>query len=535
MSQFEEAFHQLDVCLTRRMEVFHTPALVTALTDRSRSIRVSALGLSSLETREPVRTDHLFAIGSIGKSFTALAILQAQEAHLLDLHAPVKEYLRWFEVCSASSPITTHHLLTHSSGLPRGTDFSPDPRAEVYGLRVLSTGFAPGTHFWYSDLGYKVLGLVLEAVTGLSYAEAVRRQILLPLEMGNTFAATTSALRPRMAAGYRPLYDDRPYSPGQPLVPAHWVETNSGDGCIVSSAEDMAKFARMFLNEGRGPHGRILSAAGYRRMVSPMIEQDGETYGYGLYLFEDEGYQMAGHGGDVPGYESYLWLDLSNGLGAVTLMSTPYTPRASFITLEAFRAAYLRRQMPENPPIPNFTHIPDPQPYTGSFQDSQGTLCFEAMSHHLFLVDGDQRILLEERGKDSFYAGHPDWNLFLLNFGRDPQGRIVEVTYGPRWLTNTAYQGPRAFETPDEWQAFAGHYRSYNPWETNFRVFSRQGKLILCAANGDEEILVPLADGRFRIGEEDYVPDTIAFEQVVEGRALRAVRSNCPYYRFFTP
>jgi CubicO group peptidase (beta-lactamase class C family) len=89
-------------------------------------------------------------------------------------------------------------------------------------------------------------------VTGKSYAQLVWDNILAPLEMHHTFAITTNQLRPKMAVGYRYLFDDRPHHPCHPLVPAAWVETNSGDGSIVSNAEDMAKFARMLLNEGHG-------------------------------------------------------------------------------------------------------------------------------------------------------------------------------------------------------------------------------------------------------------------------------------------
>jgi hypothetical protein len=297
----------------------------------------------------------------------------------------------------------------------------------------------------------------------------------------------------------------------------------------------MAKFARMLLNEGFGPNGPLISEAGYSKMVSPRIEDDGETYGYGLYLFEDEGYQFAGHGGDVPGYECYMWLDLTNSLGAITLMSTPHTPRASFLTLEYFRAAYLRHRLPVAPPLPDFTHIANPDQFTGQFVDESGALCFEADNHHLLLIDGDERIVLEARGTDCFYADHPAWNLYLLRFGRDPHGQVTEVTYGPRWLINNRYHGPRVFETPSAWSAFGGHYRSHNPWETNFRVFVRKGQLILCAADGEEEILVPQADGQFRVGEDDYIPERVSFDQVIDGQALRALRSNCRYYRFFTP
>lgn len=535
MQRFLEAFHQLDRCLFERMRAYNTPALVMALTDRHKTIRVSAFGKANLETSEPIREDHLFAIGSIGKAFTAIAVLQAYEAGLIDLHAPVKEYLPWFEVKSQFPPISVHHLLTHSSGLPRGTDFSPDPRAELYALRELETGFAPGAHFCYSDIGYKLLGVLLEAVTGKSYAALIQEKILTPLEMWDTSAQTVSSLRPRMASGYRYLYDDRPYQKSHPLVPAAWVETNSGDGCIVSTAEDMARFARMLLNQGQGPHEPLLSESSYRKMIQPMIEDEGEMYGYGLYLFEDDGYHIAGHGGDVPGYESYMWLDIDNGLGSIVLMTQPYTPRASFITLEFFRAAYLSHPLPDPPPLPDFTHLKDPNPYAGVYRSRDCTLTFEAAGHHLFLVTGGQRVVLEERANDRFFADTPDWDLFPFQFGRNEAGEVVEVCYGPRWLINDRYQGQTKFDSPPEWARFEGHYRSHDPWDTNFRVFQRKGQLIFCSPDGDEEVLVPLGGNCFRIGEEEYIPERLTFDQVVDGKALRAVRSGCPYYRFFTP
>jgi D-alanyl-D-alanine carboxypeptidase len=535
MARFADAFASLDQCLKERMDAFHNPALVMALTDPSKLFRLSSMGYVNLEAKIAIQPDHLFAIGSIGKSFTGIAALQASEAGLLDLHAPVTDYLPWFSVKSYYQPITIHHLLTHSSGLPRGTDFSPDPRSEVFALRDQEVGFAPGAHFCYSDLGYKVLGLVLEAVNGKPYAELIRAQILEPLEMNNTFAVTTNHLRPRMAVGYRHLYDDRPAHLCHPLVPAAWMETNSGDGSIVSTAEDMAKFARMLLNEGVGPHGPLISEKSYRKMIFPMIEDEGEAYSYGLYLFEDDGYCHAGHGGDVPGFESYLWLDLDNRLGTVVLMTTPYNRRASFIALEFFRQAYLGHHLPDTPPLPDFTHISNPQEYAGVYHSDQCELKLEAEDHHLFMLCGDLRVILEEREPDSFHANHPDWDLFLLKFVRSDAGKVAEVNYGPVWFTSEHYDGPNTFDIPAEWQAYAGHYRSHDPWETNFRVFSRKDQLILSMPSGEEEILVPISEGCFRISEEEYIPERMVFDQIVDGLALRVVKSSCPYYRFFTP
>lgn len=532
---YQEAFSRLERCLLERMQAFRTPALVMALTDRDSSVRVSSFGLASLETKEPVRRDHLFPIGSVGKVFTAVAILRAREEGLLKLRAPVTDYLPWFEVQSPYEPITVHHLLTHTSGLPRGTDFSPDPRAEVYSLRTQSAGFAPGKHFSYSDVGYKILGLILEKVTGKSYGEVIREKILAPLQMENTYAVTTSSLRPCMASGYRYLYDDRPNHVGQPIVPATWLETNSGDGCIVSTAEDVARFARMILNEGEGPDGPVISKESYQKLVSPRIDEDGEAYGYGLYLFEDDGYQIAGHGGDVPGYQAYMWLDISNGIGSVVLMSEPYTPRASFLTLDYLRAAFLGHRLPDAPPLPDFTHIKDPAEYAGVYRGPKLTMILKAEGHHLVMACGEHEVILEDHGSDRFYANHPNWNLFFIQFGRSAAGQVIEAFYGPLWLTNEQYCGSEVFPASPEWEVFCGHYRSHNPWETNFRIFQRKGNLYYCGADGNEEVLVPLGGDTFRIGEDESIPERITFDQVVEGKALRALRSGCPYYRFFTP
>ena len=534
MTTYEDAFRQLDESLLQRMERANSPGLVLALTDRSGPVRVSALGCAELNGQSPLQPEALFAIGSVGKSFTGVAVLQAAEARLLDLHGPITDYLPWFSVRNRFQPITVHHLLTHSSGLPRGTDFSPDPRAEIYALRELEIGFAPGSHFSYSDVGYKLLGLILERATGMPYADLIREKILLPLDMHSTFAVQTHELRPRMATGYRSVYDDRPAHPSHPLVTAEWLETNSADGSIVSTAEDMARFARMLLNEGLGPHGPVLSELAYRKMAFPMIEDDGEAYSYGLHLFEDEGFRYAGHGGDIPGYESYMWLDLDNGFGTILLATTPYPARASFLALEFFREMKLSGRLPEIPPLPDFTHVHNPGDYAGVYHSRDCSLTLHAEMHRLVLACDGQHIPLEERGMDTFYANHPGWNRYLLRFGRSQRNEVVEVSYGPHWLYSDRYHGQTEFPTPPEWETFSGHYRAHNPWASNFRVYTRKGRLILCEPDGSEEYLAPLGDGLFRIGDEAYIPERIRFDDVVESMALRATRSGCSYYRFFT-
>ncbi|HLL50099.1 MAG TPA: serine hydrolase domain-containing protein, partial [Thermomicrobiales bacterium] len=101
MTRHEEAFAQLDRYVEWQMAADNTPGLALALTDRERTLRVATYGFADLAARAPVTADTLFEIGSIGKSFTSLALLREHEAGILDLQAPVTRYLPWFEVRSA--------------------------------------------------------------------------------------------------------------------------------------------------------------------------------------------------------------------------------------------------------------------------------------------------------------------------------------------------------------------------------------------------------------------------------------------------
>jgi hypothetical protein len=103
-----------------------------------------------------------------------------------------------------------------------------------------------------------------------------------------------------------------------------------------------------------------------------------------------------------------------------------------------------------------------------------------------------------------------------LQFGRQ-EGEMVEVFHGARWYTNERYTGPTTFDYPPEWDAYPGHYRSHNPWHTNFRIVLRKGKLVLIEPAGSEEPMIPLNNGTFRLGTD------------------RANLSCCDYYRTFTP
>lgn len=157
-----------------------------------------------------------------------------------------------------------------------------------------------------------------------------------------------------------------------------------------------------------------------------------------------------------------------------------------------------------------------------------------AAGERLELVHRGERIALERAAPDTFLITHPDFALFPLTFGREG-GPVVEASHGGDWYAGQRYKGPRTFEAPAEWQAYAGHYRNEDPWQGSLRVVLRKGRLWL----GDTP-LAPLGPGLFRLGEEEHAPDRVRFEEVVQGRpgnpgkALRAIVSGTEFRRIET-
>ena len=544
MSGLQAFYDRLDEYIARRMEARRTPGLALALFDRERTVRASTYGVSELETQTPVAPDALFGIGSITKTFTAVAVLQAAERGLLDLQAPVTEVLPWFEVQSRFAPITLHHLLAHSAGIVGCIDRSPDTRAAAWALRETETAWPPGTHFYYSDAGYQVLALVLEEVYGQPFQEILRANLLEPLGMADSEPAFTHAMRPRAATGYRILYDDRPSHAGYPLVPAPWIEMNAGDCCIAATAEDLARFARLLLNRGQGPEGMLLSEAGYERLIhEPMATEYGFEYGYGIEVHRRDGFAHLGHGGGMPAYEAFMLVDVDHGLGVTLLSTTPsiHVRDLAWTVMTIWRRAHLGKSLEAvDLSLPDPTRVQNAADYAGTYYGDRGTLTLAAEGEQLVLhPQQGGRVVLEQRGQDVFYAPHPDLARFLLRFGRaatgeEGPGEVVEACHGGDWYAGERYAGPRTFEYPAAWDAYPGHYRSHIPWQTNFRVLLRKGGLWLVWPAGSEESLTPVGERVFRVGDEAS-PERLRFGQMVDGRALCANLSGSDYYRFFVP
>jgi hypothetical protein len=352
--------------------------------------------------------------------------------------------------------------------------------------------------------------------------------------MDHSDAVFTNDTYKRLAVGYAPLYDDRPYNPAEPLIPATWQEYAAGDGSVVSTAPDLAKYLRMLLNHGAGPGGRIISEESWKLLTQQAAKVPGEEntyYGYGMFSRTVEGHHYIGHSGGMTGYSARMEGDLNSGLGVVALENAPLGPEdiASF-ALQVMRAAAEGKplpQLPEAAPV-----VTDAADYAGAYTAADGrNFSISNDGGQLALNYEGQKVTLQARGQDVFLVNHPDFKLFHLRFGRQ-KGKIVEAFYGDEWFTNERYAGLRQFPHPRQWANYLGHYRGA---PDNFRVVLRKGKLWLISAEGDEMMLTPMP-GYFALAHQGQPErERITFDTPVHGKTLRATLSGVAYYRTFTP
>ncbi len=141
---------KLDTFTVAYMRAMNAPGMAQALTDAAATIRTVGYGFANVDLKAPVTPEHLFQIGSITKSFVALILLQLHDEGKLDLHRPVLEYLPWLPVTMPYGPITAHHLLTHTSGLPGASgNFSKRSR------RPPQAGLSAGSLFSLQQSGVR--------------------------------------------------------------------------------------------------------------------------------------------------------------------------------------------------------------------------------------------------------------------------------------------------------------------------------------------------------------------------------------------
>jgi len=307
------------------------PGLALAIVKDDKVVYLKGYGQADSSGR-PVTPQTSFILGSITKSFTALAVMQLVEAGKVELDAPVQKYIPWFRAdANASAQITIRELLYQTSGLPMLREplfwTDQDARALERTVRFLSSAqmsFPPGQGFEYSNANYETLGLVVQMVSGMSYEDYVRQNIFAPLDMKNSFTSQDEALKHGMAMGHRWWYG----FPVAATFPLNRSELPAG--YLISSAEDMAHYLIAEMNGGRYGNSSVLSSEG---IALTQTAPSPGTYAMGWELIDSSGHRLINHEGGMQTFQTSVFFDpeervgvfvAANVMSALDAFSTPH-------------------------------------------------------------------------------------------------------------------------------------------------------------------------------------------------------------------
>lgn len=288
----------------------------------------SGHGLADIPSRTPVTEDTAFRVGSLTKTFTAVAVMQLVEQGQVDLDAPANDYLRAFRLIPADPawrPATVRHLLTHTAGIrevlhPSGVGRElfgetvrsgrPVPSLARYYGAGLRVGAEPGTRWRYTDHGFATLGQLVEDVTGRPFDRYLREHVFAPLGMTSTDLVRSEAARARLATGY----DLRS---GGPEPHPDYVVVTAGGAAAYSTPRDMARYLAALLGGGGNEHGSVLKPATLATMFERQYQPDPRIPGLGLAFFRGSagGHAVLEHQGVVPAFTSQIFLAPDDGVG----------------------------------------------------------------------------------------------------------------------------------------------------------------------------------------------------------------------------
>lgn len=321
----------IDAYIEEQMRCLKIPGASLAIVEDDRIVHLRGFGKAHPKGEVP-NSQTPFFIGSLTKSFTALAVMQLVEAGKVELEVPVQHYLPWFRVADprGSAQITVRHLLNQTSSMPgllgmaNLGDFDNHPDATERQVRALSTlklTRPVGSAFEYSNTNYNILGLIIESASGESYADYVQHHIFDPLEMGHSYTSKVDAQQDNLAMGHR-YWFGHPYPAPNLSIPPGSLPS----GQLISSAEDMAHYLIAQLNGGRYCDKQILSEAGMSEMHRPTAEihEMGMSLGsYGMgWISQGTGQsRIVWHSGIVPDFGAFMALVPEQKKGFVLLFN----------------------------------------------------------------------------------------------------------------------------------------------------------------------------------------------------------------------
>ena len=339
-----------DARMPKLMEEHHVPGASVSVVKDGKLFFAKGYGYADIGTGRAVLADTtLFRIASISKLFTWTAVMQQVEEGKIDLDADVNRYLKKLKIPDTypGHPVTMRHLMTHTAGFDDHIEprlYSKDPSdlevLEDFLIRTWPPRVRPpGEIAVYSNYGTCLAALIVEEVSGMPFAEYIKKRITGPLDMNRTTIAQPlpDRLIPDMAVGY--VYAKDRYIPQEfeliRLAPA---------GAISTTVTDMANFMIALLQLGRYGNEQVLEEAAARQMQTPQFSPAPEVSALCLGIYETnlQGMRMVGHAGDTVFFHSNLLVIPEHQVG---LFVTSNSPGGSSLRGD-LRAAFLDRYYP---------------------------------------------------------------------------------------------------------------------------------------------------------------------------------------------
>jgi CubicO group peptidase (beta-lactamase class C family) len=297
------------------MEKQHIPGLALLVSRNGVPILEQGFGLASVELNVPVTPETVFQSGSVGKQFTATAVMLLVDEGKIDLSDPLTKYFPdgpvwWKEV-------TIRELLSHTAAFtdyPKDfdlrKDYSEDELLKI--VEAIPAAYPPGTSWKYSNLGYVTLGVLIHKVSGQYFGDFLQDRVFKPLGMSTTRIMSEADIIPNRAAGYR-------LDKGQ-LKNQEWVSpsaNSTADGSLYFTILDVAKWDAALYTE------KVLKESSKREMWTVASLNDGKPnpahYGFGWFIESRKGHRVVEHDGRWQGFSTQISRYLDDGITVVIL------------------------------------------------------------------------------------------------------------------------------------------------------------------------------------------------------------------------
>jgi CubicO group peptidase (beta-lactamase class C family) len=293
----------------------HIPGVALLVSRNGEPVRAQGFGFSNVELQVPVKPETLFQSGSMGKQFTATAVMMLVEEGKVSLDDSITKYFP--EAPATWKPVTVRHLLSHTGGFtdyPKDFDFRKD-YTEAQLLKIVQAvplAFPPGTKWSYSNLGYLTLGVLIHRVTGNFYGDMLQARIFRPLGMQTTRIISEADIIPNRASGYRLVKGE--------LKNQEWVSPTldtTADGSLYFSILDLAKWDAALYTE------KLLKRSSLEQMWTVVKLNNGKPnsggYGFGWDIENLHGHRVIGHGGTWQGFRTHIYRYVDDKLTVVVL------------------------------------------------------------------------------------------------------------------------------------------------------------------------------------------------------------------------